>query len=644
LKSAISASVEEYKEEKKAAVEKSISNIPVIGNIFKAYKNNKKPKKDSKQVDELSDSSDNKMELLKKNNVILTQISDNVYNIAGRMGAELSSMKDVEKALAEQDKQAEPVPQGTQPDATKAVEPKGKKISTKTKAAGLGILGLVGVALMFGKDIIEGMVNFFKNPFEIISSLLGSLGEGIVEWFQEGGFKDFIIDAFEEGKKELVKTFEDLKDIFKILIGDPVANLIDDIKLYFIGITVDGLKMLPDWLKGDSVNSLLKNLEKSKSNIEEGKETRSKETQAAKDNIKKRNEKPAEGGQEPPKQTAEDLKQEPPQQEPVATPPSPAPAPTPSVTTSTGAAVTTESGATLKTGAQETEEAAAKPIPTTTDKTPPPAPAAAPVSKPTVSGKQEAPKGGVIDIIKSAMESLGITNVFAKAALLANIQKESGFKPTSENLDAYSKTSNERIRKIFTTRVSNLSDDELTNIKKDPVAFGDLIYGMNTKLGQGMGNTKPGDGYKYRGRGFIQITGKNNYAYYGKIVGEDLISDPDKANDPFVAAKIAAAFVLKGLKNKINSFSSIGEANRAVTQTIGGSALNLDAGYGAEILSKVGNYAGQFINEASPTVAAAKRDQPGQTVINVNNSVATAVKVGAPQGSSTTVARPVGTA
>jgi hypothetical protein len=78
-------------------------------------------------------------------------------------------------------------------------------------------LFIVGAALMFGKDIIEGMVNFFKNPFEIISNLLGSLGEGIVEWFEEGGFKDFIIDAFEEGKKELVKTFEDLKDIFKVL-------------------------------------------------------------------------------------------------------------------------------------------------------------------------------------------------------------------------------------------------------------------------------------------------------------------------------------------------------------------------------------------------------------------------------------------
>ena len=100
----------------------------------------------------------------------------------------------------------------------------------------------LGAALMFGKDIIEGMINFFKNPFEIISNLLGSLGDSIVEWFEEGGFKDFLVDAFEEGKKELIKTFENLKDIFKILIGDPVANLIDGIKLSFIGVAQDGLK------------------------------------------------------------------------------------------------------------------------------------------------------------------------------------------------------------------------------------------------------------------------------------------------------------------------------------------------------------------------------------------------------------------
>ena len=220
------------------------------------------------------------------------------------------------------------------------------------------------------------MINFFKNPFQIISSLLGSLGDSIVEWFQESGFKDFIVDAFNEGKKELIKTFEDLKDIFKIIIGDPVANLIDDVKLFFIGVAIDGLKMLPDWLKGDSVSEIEKNLEKAREGVKAGKETRAQENQATRAELQKRNA-ASTSGEEPPKQTAEDLKGATPQQAPVSAP-SPS---TPAVTPSSGTSVITESGATLKTGAEETPA-----LPVASDKTPPSTKVATPVEKPTAGG------------------------------------------------------------------------------------------------------------------------------------------------------------------------------------------------------------------------------------------------------------------
>lgn len=241
--------------------------------------------------------------------------------------------------------------------------------------------------------------------------------------------------------------------------------------------------------------------------------------------------------------------------------------------------------------------------------TPPPAPTAKPT--PSATEDKKPPAGGsVIDTVTAALSSFGITNPFAKSAILANIEKESGFKPRSEDLAAYAKTSNQRIREVFTTRVSKYTDEELDRIKKDPVAFGEVVYGKETKLGAGMGNTQEGDGYKYRGRGFIQITGKNNYALYGKMIGEDLLGNPDKANEPWVAAKIAAAFIANGLKNKLD-FSSQSEANRAVTQTIGGKSLNLNVGYGAEILAKVDKYSGKYINEASTAVASAKSEQQG---------------------------------
>ena len=58
--------------------------------------------------------------------------------------------------------------------------------------------------------------------------------------------------------------------------------------------------------------------------------------------------------------------------------------------------------------------------------------------------------------------------------------------------------------------------------------------------GKELGNTEPGDGARYKGRGFIQITGRSNYEKAGKALGIDLVNHPEKAEDPEVAAKVAA--------------------------------------------------------------------------------------------------------
>lgn len=57
-----------------------------------------------------------------------------------------------------------------------------------------------------------------------------------------------------------------------------------------------------------------------------------------------------------------------------------------------------------------------------------------------------------------------------------------------------------------------------------------------------LGNNQPGDGFFFRGRGFIQITGRANYRQYGKLLGVDLESNPGLALDVNVAACIFAAF------------------------------------------------------------------------------------------------------
>ena len=56
-----------------------------------------------------------------------------------------------------------------------------------------------------------------------------------------------------------------------------------------------------------------------------------------------------------------------------------------------------------------------------------------------------------------------------------------------------------------------------------------------------MGN-QPGEGFTYRGRGLIQLTGRDNYARYGQMIGKNLIAHPDLAADPATAARLAAAY------------------------------------------------------------------------------------------------------
>jgi len=250
----------------------------------------------------------------------------------------------------------------------------------------------------------------------------------------------------------------------------------------------------------------------------------------------------------------------------------------------------------------------------------PSAPGGVPPSAPTkVSGRD-----ALVKTIVTELDNAGITNRFDKIAILANIQKETGFKNFEENILAYKNTSNDRIRQIFTSRVKNYSDEQLHEIKKDPYKFAEVIYGKNTAIGKSMGNTADGDGFKYIGRGFIQLTGKNNYALYGRLIGEDLLGNPSRLLDSTVAAKVTAQFILKGIGNKVNSFTSQSEANRAITQAIGGKSLNLNQGIGAEILAKVDKYSAEFsgvdLGTTSKEVSQGQREQLKPTSADVINT------------------------
>ena len=72
--------------------------------------------------------------------------------------------------------------------------------------------------------------------------------------------------------------------------------------------------------------------------------------------------------------------------------------------------------------------------------------------------------------------------------------------------------------------------------------YGNRAYFTKYDGRKDLGNTQPGDGYKFRGRGYVQITGRANYAHYGHLIGIDLVTDPEAACLPANAANILAAY------------------------------------------------------------------------------------------------------
>jgi len=140
---------------------------------------------------------------------------------------------------------------------------------------------------------------------------------------------------------------------------------------------------------------------------------------------------------------------------------------------------------------------------------------------------------GIQRLIDTMVEH-GVTDPIAQVGMLAVIGKETHFINKKEK--GYHNTSNERIRSIF-SRTRNMSDSELNSLKKDYDRFFDFVY--NGRIG----NNNENDGSRYVGRGYNQLTGKGNYEKYGRIVGKDLVSNPDIMLDDDVAAEVAVKFL-----------------------------------------------------------------------------------------------------
>ena len=85
-----------------------------------------------------------------------------------------------------------------------------------------------------------------------------------------------------------------------------------------------------------------------------------------------------------------------------------------------------------------------------------------------------------------------------------------------------------------------------------------------------LGNNAPGDGVKFRGRGFVQLTGRFNYQKIGKQIGVDLDATPDMANDSQTAGRILARF-LKNAETRIRKALDMDDLKTARKLVNGGS-------------------------------------------------------------------------
>lgn len=141
---------------------------------------------------------------------------------------------------------------------------------------------------------------------------------------------------------------------------------------------------------------------------------------------------------------------------------------------------------------------------------------------------------------------------------LGQILHESGMLERLEEGLSYSA---ERLMAVWPKRFPTLGDAQ--PYARSPEALANRVYGSR------LGNTEPGDGWRYRGRGLVQITGRGNYRATGEALGIDLEADPDQLAAPAIALRASIAWWEKNLPDSV-----MGDIV-AVTRRVNGGTVGL---------------------------------------------------------------------
>ena len=189
---------------------------------------------------------------------------------------------------------------------------------------------------------------------------------------------------------------------------------------------------------------------------------------------------------------------------------------------------------------------------------------------PSGSGfKLENLKGHIPDVviaqIPDTAKKFNITTPLRLAHFLAQCGHESaGFKAVQENLNYSAKGLLGIFKKYFPTQT--LAEQ----YERNPQKIASKVYGG--RMGNGPEST--GEGFKFRGRGYIQLTGKQNYTNFAKFIGEDTVANPDLVATKYPLA--SAAFFFDS--NKLWSICDKGADDAtvtAVTKRVNGGTIGL---------------------------------------------------------------------
>lgn len=105
--------------------------------------------------------------------------------------------------------------------------------------------------------------------------------------------------------------------------------------------------------------------------------------------------------------------------------------------------------------------------------------------------------------------------------------------------------------------------ESATPFLHNPQALANKVYGGR------LGNAHPGDGWRYRGRGPIQITGRDNYAFVGDLIGQDLIDLPELLEQPHYTLEATIAWWERRIPD-----SMLGDPER-ITRRVNGGLIGL---------------------------------------------------------------------